>query len=80
LIPDGKEYDISIRELTPDDRRDKYQTRYVRALITHNPKKGEDDLLWLRYQRGAHLHPQPFGIKIIKELGEYQVKKTDART
>jgi len=72
-IPEGKEFDIAIRELTPGDRRFKYRTRYVRAVISHNPGKDEN-LLWLRYNRG-NLHEKPFGIKIIKELGPFEVKE-----
>jgi hypothetical protein len=80
ILEDGKEIDLSIRELTPDDRRDKYRTTYVKVLITHNPGVGKDDLLWIRYQRGSHLHPKPFGIKILKKLGEYQPKSVESRT
>ena len=70
-IPDGGELDLAIRELTPDDERKKYRARYVRAKIAHSPVMGKDDILWLHYQRGA-IHPQPFGIKIVKELGDFE--------
>lgn len=70
-IPHKAETDLAIRELTPDDRRKKYKTRYVRAYITHSPTLGKDDILWLRYQRGG-LYSKPFGIKIVKELGNFE--------
>ncbi len=70
-IPDKGEMNLAIREHTPDDWRKKYKTRYVRAYITKSPEVGQDDILWLRYQRGA-LHPTPFGIKIVKELGDFE--------
>jgi hypothetical protein len=73
-VPEGKEFNLAIRELTPDDRRNKYRSRYVTALITHSPNREKDDLLWLRYNRGS-LYEKPFGIKIVKELGPFEVKE-----
>lgn len=71
-MPEG-EIVLDIRELTPSDRRKKYRARYVSAVINRNPDRERDDLLWLRYRRGARLHPQPFRIKITAESGPYHV-------
>jgi hypothetical protein len=73
----GEEIEIAIRELTPENPRMKYRTRYVRALVD-KPKEGADTLL-LRWQRGR-LHQEKFSIKITKEVGEYRVKQAAVRT
>ena len=73
-ITDGQELNIAIRELTPEDRRYKYRTRYVKAVLSKNPDKKKDDILWLRFNRGS-LYAKPFGIKIIEELGPFEVKE-----
>jgi hypothetical protein len=73
----GEEIEIAIRELTPKNRKMKYRTRYVRAIVD-KPKKGADTLL-LRWQRGR-LHPEKFSIKITKEVGEVMPKATAVRT
>jgi len=62
---------IAIRELTPDNPRKKYLTRYVEAVISKEPEKMPDaDILWLRWQRGR-LHPKPWAIKVQAEKGEF---------
>lgn len=73
--PEGlteSEVAIAIRELTPDDRRKKYLTRYVKAVISPDSSKLQDTL-YLRWQRGR-LYPKPWGIRIIEELGEFLPK------
>lgn len=79
-IPDG-EVDIAIRELTPENTRKKYFTRYVRAEIKRLTagEKPNDDTLRLRFNRGR-LHPDVWEIKIIRELGEFLPKQTKAVT
>ena len=57
------EMDMIIRELTPDNRREKYGSRQVRAVVSPQPEQG-GDVLYLRYQRGS-LYPEKFGIKIL---------------
>jgi len=66
------EVTIAIRELNTEDRRKKYLTRYVKAIISPNPNKFPN-ILYLRWHRGR-LHPKPWGIKIIEELGEFLPK------
>ncbi|TDA65511.1 MAG: hypothetical protein D9V47_13355 [Clostridia bacterium] len=80
--PDGfeaGEIDVAVRELTPDDRRKKYLTRYVRAKVA--PSEEElpgSDILWLRWQRGR-VFPRPWRIQVIRELGEFMPKKAVVR-
>jgi len=77
-IPQMKEMDITVRDLTPGN--EKYCSKYVKAIISKDPAAlPEGDELFVRYQRGA-LFPEPFRIKIVKELGEYMETDTDLRT
>ena len=73
-VPEGEEFNLAIRDLTPENRRRKYRTRYVTAVVSHNPDREKEDLLWLRYNRGG-LYEKPFGIKIIRELGPFEVQE-----
>jgi hypothetical protein len=73
VMPDG-EVAIAVRELTPDDRRRKYATRYVKAEISRDPAN-LPDVLRLRWQRGR-LYPKPWSIRIIEELGEFMPKES----
>jgi len=57
------EMDFIIRELTPGNRREKYGSRQVKAVVLPQPEQG-GDILYLRYQRGS-LYPEKFGIKIL---------------
>lgn len=71
---------IAIRELTPENRRKKYLTRYVRAAISKKPPvDSETGILYLRYQRGR-LYREPWSIRIIEELGEFMPKKAKVQT
>ncbi len=66
LKKEKKEMVILVRELTPENRKEKYCSKKVRAEIHPKPEEG-DDILYLRYQRG-YLYPEKFGIKILEEL------------
>lgn len=79
LITEKIEKTLSLCELTPNDRRKKYRTRYVKALIYPNPQEGKDDILRLRYLQGG-LYPKPFGIKIMEELGPFEIKEKSVFT
>ena len=69
-LAQGDEIAITIRDLTPG--RCKYDSRYVKAMVSSSPEQLPGaDTLWIRFQRGQK-HPQPWAIKIIEELGEYQ--------
>jgi hypothetical protein len=77
MLKMGEEIEIAIRELSPKDRKKKYRTRYVRAIVD-KPMEGADTL-FLRWQRGR-LHPEKYSIKITQEMGEFMPKKAAVRT
>jgi len=63
------ERDIFIKDLTPGPR--KYDTKQVRAVIARSAKDlSGADTLWVRSEMGV-LDPQPWAIKILKELPDY---------
>jgi hypothetical protein len=69
-LPEGQEVELYVKDLTPGIQ--KYDTRYVSAIIASTSEKLPGaDILWLRYSMGT-LHPKPWAIKIIRELGEYK--------
>ena len=65
----GQEYELTIRDLTPG--KHKYESRFVRAVVYSSAKQEGSDVLWLRFLMGLP-HPEPRGIKIVAELGEYE--------
>jgi hypothetical protein len=58
---------LVIKDLSPGKR--KYEARYVSAEIFKTAEPG-GNTLWIRFDKGL-LHPDPFGIKIVQELGPY---------
>lgn len=71
-IPQLTAIDLAVRELTPEDRRQKYSSKYVKAIVSSDPTKlPEGDELLIRYQRG-HLLDKKWAIKIVEEIGEYK--------
>ena len=71
-LVEGQEIDLACRELTPDSRKKRYKTVYVLARVSSSPDKMPGaDKLWVRFSMGM-LHPKPWAIKIIKELGDYK--------
>ncbi len=73
-LTDG-EMILAIRELTPDNPRKKYLTRYVKCFVSRDATKVPGcDTLWLRWQRGRR-YPKPFFITNIQELGEFLPKE-----
>jgi hypothetical protein len=72
-LPQGQETELTIRDLTPG--RSKYDGRCVRAVVSPSRDElPEGDVLWIRFYTGV-LHPQPWAVKIIQELGEYLAKR-----
>ena len=77
-IPQMVEIDLTVRDLTPGN--EKYCSKYVKAMVSRDPEALPDgDELLIRYQRGG-LFPEKWRIKILNELGEYKVVKTNLRT
>ncbi|MBI3016196.1 MAG: phenylphosphate carboxylase subunit gamma [Candidatus Tectomicrobia bacterium] len=67
-LKQGTEIEPLIKDLTPG--RTKYEARYVKAVVSDDPDTlPGSDLLWVRGLVGR-LYPKPWGIKILKEVGE----------
>jgi hypothetical protein len=77
-LPQGQEIELEIKDLTPG--RYKYESRYVKAVVSpfENELPGAD-VLWIRATTGI-LNPQPWAIKIVKELGPYKSKAGRTKT
>jgi phenylphosphate carboxylase gamma subunit len=69
LLPEDQEMELIVRDLTPADRRYKYRSAYVSAMISRSESK-YPDRLWIRLGRGQ-LQEKPWSIKIIKEIDKF---------
>lgn len=68
-MEEGKEIELLIKDLTSGPA--KYDSRYVKAIVSRNPDKFLDgDILWIRGWVGI-LYPHPYGMKILKEVGAF---------
>ncbi len=68
LIED-QETELIVRDLTPADRRYKYRSAYVTAMISRSESK-YPDRLWIRLGRGQ-LQEKPWSIKILREINKF---------
>jgi hypothetical protein len=68
-VPEDKEMEMIVRDLTPSDRRYKYRSSYVLAMVSRDESKYLDRL-WMRLGRGQ-LQEKPWSIKIIKEVNKF---------
>jgi hypothetical protein len=69
-LPENKPVELVVKDLTQGTH--KYEARCVSAKLSRSAIKGGDKL-WVRFDKGL-LHPEPFGMKIVKELGPYPSK------
>ncbi len=69
MVPEDKEMELILRELTPKDRRYKYRSFYATALISRAETK-YPDRLWIRLGRGQ-LQEKPWSVKIVKEINKF---------
>jgi len=69
MVPEEKETELIVRDLTPADRRYKYRSAFVTALVSRSESK-YPDRLWIRLGRGQ-LQEKPWSIKILKELSKF---------
>ncbi len=69
MVPEDKEMELILRELTPKDRRYKYRSFYATALISKAETK-YPDRLWIRLGRGQ-LQEKPWSVKIVKEINKF---------
>jgi len=67
-VPEEKETEMIVRDLTPVDRRYKYRSAFVTALVSKSESK-YPDRLWIRLGKGQ-LQEKPWSIKILKELNK----------
>jgi len=68
MVPEEKEMELIVRDLTPADRRYKYRSAFVRALVSKSESK-YPDRLWIRLGKGQ-LQENPWSIKVLKELNK----------
>ncbi|MBS3919462.1 MAG: phenylphosphate carboxylase subunit gamma [Deltaproteobacteria bacterium] len=68
-VPEDKEMEIIVRDLTPEDRRYKYRSFYATAMISKSESK-YPDRLWVRLGRGQ-LQEKPWSVKILKEVNKF---------
>ena len=68
-VPEDKEMELILRELTPKDKRYKYRSFYAMALISKSETK-YPDRLWVRLGRGQ-LQEKPWSVKIVKEINKF---------
>ena len=69
MVPEDKEMELILRELTPKDRRYKYRSFYATVLVSRSKAKYLDRL-WIRLGRGQ-LQEKPWSVKIIKEINKF---------
>ena len=67
-VPEDQEMELIVRDLTPADRRYKYRSAYVTALVSKSESK-YPDRLWIRLGKGQ-LQEKPWSVKILKELNK----------
>jgi hypothetical protein len=70
LVPEDKEAEMILRDLTPADRRYKYRSFFASVMVSKDESKYPDKL-WVRLGRGQ-LQETPWSVKILKEVNKFQ--------
>jgi hypothetical protein len=70
LVPEDKEMEMILRDLTPSDKRYKYRSFFASAMVSRDEAKYPDKL-WVRLGRGQ-LQEKPWSVKIVKEVNKFQ--------
>lgn len=70
LVPEDKETEMILRDLTPSDHRYKYRSFFASALVSRDESKYPDKL-WVRLGRGQ-LQKTPWSVKVIREVNKFQ--------
>jgi len=70
LVPEDKEMEMILRDLTPSDRRYKYRSFFASVKASRDEKKYPDKL-WVRLGRGQ-LQEKPWSVKILKEVNKFE--------
>lgn len=77
-LREGEEITLAIRDLNYG--REKYDCKIVKAFVTRSSEHLTDGYtLWIRSWTGV-LHPKPWAIKILAELGETLPGRPHAET
>jgi hypothetical protein len=77
-LMEQKEMELTIRDLTPGPR--KYDAKIVKAVLSKSQEGLPDaDILWVRSWIG-NLYPDPWRIKILREIGEFLPGKPHGET
>ena len=69
-VPEGKELEFQVRDLTPGIH--KYCQKWVRALASADSNAYPEKLL-IRFGRGQE-HNQPYSIKVLSEINKIPEK------
>jgi hypothetical protein len=69
-VPEDKEMEMILRDLTPSDRRYKYRSFFASAKVSRDEAKYPDKL-WVRLGRGQ-LQEKPWSVKIVKEVNKFE--------
>jgi phenyl-phosphate phosphatase/carboxylase subunit gamma len=70
LVPEDKEMEMILRDLTPSDRRYKYRSFFASAVVSRDETKYPDKL-WVRLGRGQ-LQEKPWSVKIVNEVNKFE--------
>jgi hypothetical protein len=70
LVPEDKETEMILRDLTPSDRRYKYRSFFASAVVSRDESKYPDKL-WVRLGRGQ-LQEKPWSVKVVREVNKFQ--------
>jgi hypothetical protein len=70
LVPEDKEMEMILRDLTPSDRRYKYRSFFTSVKVSRDEKKYPDKL-WVRLGRGQ-LQEKPWSVKILREVNKFE--------
>jgi hypothetical protein len=70
LVPEDKEMEMILRDLTPSDRRYKYRSFYASVMVSRNETKYPDKL-WVRLGRGQ-LQEKPWSVRIVNEVNKFK--------
>lgn len=69
-VPDEQQnVEIIIRDLNPEDRREKYRSFFCKANVSKDKSK-YSDVLWIRLGRGQ-LQDEPWSVEVLEEINKF---------
>jgi hypothetical protein len=69
-VPEDKEREMILRDLTPSEPRYKYRSFFASAIVSRDESKYPAKL-WIRLGRGQ-LQEKPWSVKVVKEINKFQ--------